>query len=79
MDGKTKDHLNSRLDLQQLNIRKELHPIEVGDKFELSTTCYSMSLQEKNIMLKMLKEVKVQDEYSSNISRCIDLKQRKIS
>ena len=30
-------------------------------------------------MLKMLKEVKVLDGYSSNISRCIDLKQRKIS
>ena len=79
LDSKTKDHLNSRLDLQLLNIRKELHPIEVGDKFELRATCYSMSLQEKNTMLKMLKEVKVLDGYSSNISRCIDLKQRKIS
>ena len=27
LDGKTKDHLNSRLDLQLLNIRKEFHPI----------------------------------------------------
>ena len=62
-----------------MNIRKELHPIEVGDKFELHVACYSMSLQDKNTMLKILKEVKVMDGYSSNISRCIDLKQRKIS
>ena len=75
LNDKTKDHLNSHLYLQLLNIRKELHPIEVGNKFELHATCYSMSLQEKNTMLKMLKEVKVSDGYSSNISRCIDLKQ----
>ena len=74
LDEKIKDHLNSCLDLQELNIRKELHPIEVGDKFELLATSYSMSLQEKNVMLKMLKELKVLDRYSSNISRCINLK-----
>jgi hypothetical protein len=30
-------------------------------------------------MLKMLKELKVMDKYLSNISGCIDLKQRKTS
>ena len=79
MDKKIKDHLNSRLDLKKLNIRKELHPVEVGDKFELPAASYTMSLEEKNAILKMLKELKVPDGYSSNISRCIDLKHRKIS
>ena len=48
LDKKTKDHLNSHLDLKKLNIRKELHPIEVGDKFEILAACYTTSL-EKNV------------------------------
>jgi len=45
--GKTKDTLTSRLDLQELNIRKELHPKRNGEKYELPTTCFTLSPEEK--------------------------------
>ena len=32
-DGKSKDNLNSRLDLQDLGIRSDLHPVEIEDQF----------------------------------------------
>ncbi|XP_015169877.1 uncharacterized protein [Solanum tuberosum] len=37
--GKTKDTINSRLDLEVIDIKKELHPIKKGDKYELPTAC----------------------------------------
>ena len=32
-DGKSKDNLNSHLDLQDLGIRSDLHPVEIEDQF----------------------------------------------
>ncbi|XP_038972859.1 uncharacterized protein LOC120104948 [Phoenix dactylifera] len=38
-----------------------------------------MSTQEKDLFLTVLKNLKVPDGYSSNISRCVNLKERKLS
>ncbi|XP_057989061.1 uncharacterized protein LOC131172125 [Hevea brasiliensis] len=71
LDGKTKDNLMARQDLMNMRIRKELHPVELDNgKTYLPPACYSMSLMEKDHVLKVLKELKVPDSYSSNISRC---------
>jgi hypothetical protein len=48
-DGKSKDNLNSRLDLQVLGIRSDLHPIEVEDQLYLPPTAYSMSPAERKL------------------------------
>ena len=40
--------------------------------------CYSLTLNEKKEFCKFFKEVKVQDGYASNISRCIQVNERKI-
>nr|XP_016454527.1 PREDICTED: uncharacterized protein LOC107778742 [Nicotiana tabacum] len=77
--GKTKDTIKARLDLQAMNIRKELHPIKSGDKYELPTACYTLSLEEKNKFLRFLKNLTVPDGYLSNISQCVNTKDRKIS
>lgn len=80
MEGKSKDNLKSRLDLQRLGIRRELHPQELPNgKFLLPPACYTMSNGEKDQMLQVLKSVKVSDSYASNISRCVKLKQRKLT
>nr|XP_009786859.1 PREDICTED: uncharacterized protein LOC104234908 [Nicotiana sylvestris] len=76
---KTKDTINSRLDLQAMNIRKELHPIKIGDKYDLPTACYTLSPEEKHRFFSFLKNLKVPDGFSSNISQCVNLKDRKIS
>ncbi|GMP88319.1 hypothetical protein CsSME_00040354 [Camellia sinensis var. sinensis] len=79
LDGKTKDNLKARLDLQEMGIRRELHPQKISsNKTYLPPACFSMILKEKDDFLKVLKGVKVPDGYASNISRCIQLRQRKI-
>ena len=47
IEGKTKDNLNSHLDLQAMGNRKQLHPIEMGNKFILPTTCHLLIVDEK--------------------------------
>ncbi|XP_060206292.1 uncharacterized protein LOC132633965 [Lycium barbarum] len=77
--GKTKDTINTRLDLQEMNIRSELYPIKKGEKYEIPTACYTLSPQEKHNLCLFLKNLKVPDGFSSNISQCVNLKDHKIS
>jgi hypothetical protein len=80
IDGKSKDNLKARMDLQEMNIRKELHPQKKpNDKYYLPAASYNMSKEEKQIFCKVLHDLKVYDGFSSNISRCINVPQGKIS
>src|ERR1044072_4298553 len=74
--GKRKDHVEARKDLQAMGIRRDLWPSEDGKKF--LAALFTMTKEEINLMLNILKDVKVPDGYSSNISRCIDTHQNKI-
>lgn len=79
LDGKTKDHMKARLDLQEMGIRPELHPkVQNNKKRSLPTACFSMDKKEKDIFCRVLKKVKVPDGYSANISRCVELKPPKL-
>ncbi|XP_065855861.1 uncharacterized protein [Euphorbia lathyris] len=78
LDGKSKDNYKERLDLIDMNIRHELHPTGHASSIRLPHACYTMSSQEKEIFLTVLKNMKVPDGYASNISRCVNLKERKI-
>jgi len=71
IEGKTKDTLKSRLDIQEMRIKKSLHPIKSGDKYILPPASYTMSKMEKIQFCNLIKEVKFPDAYSSNISRCV--------
>ena len=73
---KRKDHVEARKDLQAMGIRRDLWPSEDGKKFPAAL--FTMTKEEINLMLNILKDVKVPDGYSSNISRCIDTHQNKI-
>ncbi|KAL6323849.1 hypothetical protein AAG906_005845 [Vitis piasezkii] len=78
IDGKSKDNFNSRLDLQVMGIRDQLHPIQRGNRVILPAACYSLTSNEKKEFCKFLKEVKVPYGYASNISRCVQVNERKI-
>ena len=78
IEGKTKDGLHSHHDLKEMGIRKDLHPTKRDDKWHFSAACYTLSPSEKYKVCKLLKTVKVPDGYSSNISRCVKLKEAKI-
>ena len=77
--GKTNDTFKTRLDLQAMNIRPELHPIKEGDKYKLPMASYTLSSTEKHKFCLFLKKLKVPDGFSSNISHCVNLKDHKIS
>ncbi|XP_058005383.1 uncharacterized protein LOC131181354 [Hevea brasiliensis] len=76
--GKTKDSIKTRLDLQALNIRAELHPVQQGNKVVIPLALYSLSTTEKYRLCQFLKQLKVPDGFSSNISLCVNMKESKI-
>ncbi|XP_058774236.1 uncharacterized protein LOC131648500 [Vicia villosa] len=79
--GKTKDHKNARLDLEEMGIRKKLHPKEVdqGKKSVFAKACFSMNAKEKTTFCSVLKNAKIPDGCASNISRCVQLAEKKVS
>ena len=80
LDGKAKDNLKARRDLEEMGIRRALHPtILANNKFFLPPTSFTMSKHKKEIFCKVFKNVKVPDKYSSKISRRVHLKERSIS
>ena len=80
LDGKTKDNENARKDLMEMGIRHDLHLINRPNKKSyVPLACYTMSNVEKSNFLQVLKDLKVPDGYASNISRCVSLKDRKLS
>nr|GFC90790.1 hypothetical protein [Tanacetum cinerariifolium] len=80
LDGKTKDNENTRKDLEEMGNRHDLHLINrPNGKPYLPPACYTMSPVEKSNFLQLLKDLKVPDGYSSNISRGVSVKDHKIS
>jgi len=79
IEGKTKDTLQSRLDLKDLQIREHLHPIEDGATIRIPLASFTLSPTEKEDFLKVLASVKVPDGYVSNITRCVQLCEHKIN
>lgn len=77
--GKTKDTTNSRLDMEELGIMSKLHPIKKGDKTEIPHAPYTLTKSQKEILCRFLKDLKVPDGFSANISRCVNVKDSKIS
>nr|KJB67116.1 hypothetical protein B456_010G175300 [Gossypium raimondii] len=79
VDGKSKDNLQSRLDLVQMGIRPDLHPNPLPNgKYRLPPSIFSMSKTEKEVFCTVLKDMKVPDAYASNISRCVSVKDRRL-
>ncbi|XP_040361508.1 uncharacterized protein LOC121049094 [Rosa chinensis] len=75
--GKTKDNLKDRLDLEEWGIREALHPQERGsNKAFLRPACFAMNRDNKDVFLQTFKRMKLVDDYASNISRRVHLKER---
>ena len=79
MKGKTKDNIKARKDLCKMGLRPELHPITKDNgRTYMPTACHTMSNVDKSNFLKVLKNVKVLEGYTSNVSQCVKLKERTI-
>ncbi|XP_026380826.1 uncharacterized protein LOC113275507 [Papaver somniferum] len=79
IEGKTKDTMKARLDLEDMNIKKELHLKRVGNKFIKRPACYTLSPDQRRDFCKFLKSVKFPDGYAANISRSVNVNEGKIS
>ncbi|XP_073105181.1 uncharacterized protein [Elaeis guineensis] len=77
--GKTKDTLKGRFDLVDMNIRHNLHPYIENDKLKMPVATYTLSPQEKIAFCNFLSNLRVPDGFSSNISRCVNINEKKIS
>ena len=80
IQGKTKDHVNARYDLQSMGIRKELHPRDIGrGRVEFSAACFSLNGHDKTTFCGVFKDAKLPDGSASNISKCVHVTNKKIS
>ena len=76
---KTKDSLSTRLYLKEMSIQHMFHPIEINGKIKLPPACYTLSNDEKMAICLWVKNLKFLDSYSANLSRCVNIEERKIS
>ncbi|XP_052107465.1 uncharacterized protein LOC127740505 [Arachis duranensis] len=81
ISGKTKDHAVARFDLKDMGIRKNLQPRDTNDgkRTKLAKACFSMTAAEKTIFCSVLKGAKLPDGSASNIARCVQQTEKKIS
>ncbi|KAK5839469.1 hypothetical protein PVK06_008264 [Gossypium arboreum] len=76
-DGKSKDNLQSRLDLVDMRIWRDLHPqVLPNGKYRLPPSIFSMSKKEKEVFCMVLKDIKVpmlalRCCMSKNVTYCI--------
>ncbi|KAL3520947.1 hypothetical protein ACH5RR_019096 [Cinchona calisaya] len=76
--GKIKDNLNARKDLRDICDRPapEVDVTSTGSK---PKAVYTLTKNEKRVVCEWLKNLKFSDGYVSNISRCIDLNECKLT
>ena len=76
---KSKDNLEARKDLKEMNIREDLHPQEKpSGKFYLPPARFAMSKTERQAFCKVLQGIKVPDGYSGNISKSVNCAEGKL-
>ncbi|WVZ49850.1 hypothetical protein U9M48_001175 [Paspalum notatum var. saurae] len=78
IEGKSKDSVKARLDMQNLGIRKDQHPIIKNDKYSLPASMYSLGKEQKAFLCKFLEGVKM-PMAMRNIGRCVNMKECKVS
>lgn len=79
LDGKTRDIVKVRLDLQDINIRKVLYLIHQGNILLKPYACYTLTSVEKIKFCRFLKSVKFPYGYASNIAKCVSVNYDKLS
>lgn len=72
---KSKDNLKRRYDLQKWGLR---HDLWLDEKGRYLSIVYTLTNANMVVFLRTLKNIIFLDGYSSNISRCVDMKQRKL-
>ncbi|XP_074297821.1 uncharacterized protein LOC141628602 [Silene latifolia] len=76
---KSRDYVNARKGLQKLGIKEHLWLQDRPNREPyMPPASYTMSTEEKERFLKVLQKIRAPDGYGSSISRCVNMKQRKL-
>ena len=78
IQGKTKDGLNTRLDLMKTGLRPELAPRFERKRTYLPPACYTLSKMEKKIFCQTLANLKVPEGYCSNFRNLVSIEDFKL-
>jgi hypothetical protein len=80
--GKTKDNLNlkARHDMEVYCNRPELlvHTVREGS-MSIPKASYSLTAEAKKVLLEWISELHLPNGYASNLSRCVDMRELKMS
>lgn len=76
---RTKDTLNARRDLADLNIRPELHLYKDGNKLIKPAAEYTLTPNDRRSFLKFIKSVKFPDGFASNLIKNVTDNDTKIT
>ena len=75
---KTKDGFAARKDLEEMNLRNNLAPIDQENRTYLPPACYTLSKVEKEQICKTLADIKVPEGYSSNFGNLVSIEELKL-
>ncbi|CAL9020330.1 unnamed protein product [Prunus brigantina] len=73
IEGKTKDTIKARLDLEKMGIRRGLWMKRDSHKARRDLAFFSMKPNDKKEFLKFVSTIKLPDGYASNIARCVNV------
>ncbi|XP_076939625.1 uncharacterized protein LOC143608486, partial [Bidens hawaiensis] len=76
--GKTKDGLEARLDLNDMDLKPELTPKSDGANIRLPPASYTLKTKEKDKFCDTLYKLRVPQGYCSNFASLVSLKDRKL-
>lgn len=78
--GKTKDSINTRHDLKEMKIKRNLWPTKDshGKYIYDHDAPWTLKQDEREIFCRRLKDTKLPDGYASNISNCVDMSECKL-
>lgn len=79
IEGKSKGTDKSRIDLLNMNIRRELHLQKSGDGWIKPHAAYTLTKDERKWFCAFLKSVKFPDGFAANIGRTVNVADGKIS
>nr|XP_028957468.1 uncharacterized protein LOC114824488 [Malus domestica] len=79
IEGKTKDTIEARLDLERMGIRSSMWMQSVGGTMKKGHPFFTVKPNGKKEFFNFISSVKFPDGYASNISRCVNVKGCKFS
>ncbi|KAM0002938.1 hypothetical protein Hdeb2414_s0306g00862151 [Helianthus debilis subsp. tardiflorus] len=78
IEGKTKDTDKARLDLKDMNIRKELHLVRKDDCWVKPHASYVLTREERVQFCNLLQSVRFPDGYAGNLAKNVIADQGKV-